>query len=80
MVSDELIDELRDPIGALTDEQRSHIRVFERDIVGQFVSYINIENQNVDIYTIIHILRNCEKTVEDVLAKKSPLDFMKRAM
>ncbi|XP_031640730.1 uncharacterized protein LOC116352348 [Contarinia nasturtii] len=81
LVTDKVIDDLQNPIVAMTEEQRSHLRVLEDDIVAQFVSSIDIREDEdrkfVDIFTILQVVLGYKQLTASE-EKKSPLDFLKQ--
>lgn len=61
MVTDDLIDDLRDKINAMTDEQRQELRAAPNDICQAMVNHVDVKEENdalqVTITMVYHIVR-----------------------
>lgn len=81
LVKDEVIERLRQPIVAMTDAQRSELRVHVDDIVKQFVSGIELNEVHgsvfVDISMVFHVVRDFKRLTSE--NEITPTEFIKQS-
>lgn len=80
MVTDELIDDLREKINAMTDEQRQELRASPKDICQAMLNDIEIKEEDdamfVKITMVYHVVRGFLDLQE---GRIPPENFVKRS-